>query len=241
MEPNLQPLVESVMTGKGLYSLSEAAFYAKMPQATLSSWFFGRKGRDAYRDHSLPDEVQRFLTFDEFIEAVAIRSLRNEHKFSLQEILDALKFAEDTWQIRHIFSHPRHRAAVEPGQKGLFIYLEGDEDPFQISKKRSRGQKQFQPMIQDYLKLLDFDASEHVISYKPAVLHGKTISMQPSLCFGEPIVKDAVYPVRVLYDAYKAEGGIKKAADLYEVDFASVQAAVEYWESLNKARTHRAA
>ncbi len=236
MVHNLKPLVDSVMSGQGLYSVSEAAFYAKMPRVTLSTWFFGRKDRSAYREHSLPNDGQQFLTFDEFIEAVAIRSLRNEYNFQPSQILEALTFAERNWGIKHLFSHPRHRVAID-NKKGIYIYLDGDEDPTQISQPKMRGQKSFHPLVQSYLKLLEFDTNEHLISYKPA----DSISMQPLICYGEPFVDNVYYPVKTLYDAYQSEGGVAKAAKLFEIDEDSVRKAVKYWDSLTKASTNKAA
>lgn len=233
---NLNPLVDSVLSGQGLYSVSEAAFYAKMPRVTLSTWFFGRSDRSAYREHSLPSDEQQFLTFDEFIEAVAIRSLRSEHNFQLSQILEALTFAEEKWGIKHLFSHPRHRAAID-NKKGIYIYLDEDGDPVQISKPSLRGQKSFHPLVQSYLKLLHFDTKEHLISYKPA----DSISMQPSICYGEPFVDNVYYPVKTLYDAYLSEGGIVRAANLFEIDEESVKKAVRYWDSLTKPPPNKAA
>lgn len=238
MAENDQPLVQSIMSGKGLYTIGEAAFYAKMPQTTLAQWFFGRGDQEAYRQAELEGSSQRFLTFDEFIEAVAIRALRKQRNFSLKEIFNALRYAEEKFDIRHVFSHPKHRAFVDES-RGLFIQLDGEITPIQISKPA--GQTLFAPLAQDYLRLMKWDESGNLIAYAPANLYGHEISMRPTMCFGEPVVQEVAYPVSALYEAYKTEGSFKRAAELYEVDENSVKAAVDYWNSLANARNNKAA
>jgi uncharacterized protein (DUF433 family) len=238
MAPNFQPLVDSVMSGRGLYAITDAAFYAKIPTSTLSDWFFGRKNREAFRDAEFKGFEDRFITFDEFVEALAIRYLR-KRGFSLSEILDALSFAEAQYGVQNMFSHPEHRMATD-SSKHLHLFLANESNPIQVSGKRGKGQQSFNLLVQDYLNFLTFENNK-AIAYRPASILGHNIAMFPKKSFGEPIIEDVGYSVQTLSDSARAERSTARAADLYEVDESAVKAAVQYWNELEEARNRKSA
>src|SRR5262249_22443938 len=133
-------VIDSVMSGQGLYTVAEAALYARMSCQTANAWFFPSR-RSRLREAVITDQASRYLTFPEFAEAVAIRFLRHHYKVSLQGIKDALEYVKK--------SHPnieypltQQQSKIKVYQKQLFIYMDGDdENPVQISGKRNIGQK----------------------------------------------------------------------------------------------------
>src|SRR5665213_3736375 len=96
-------LDEMVEGGTGLYTLGEAAKYARMPQVTLVRWFKG----DNYCERVVPLEDSKAVTFLDFVQALAIRNLRfnyKKYKISLQDIRDAIERSTKEYGITHPFA-----------------------------------------------------------------------------------------------------------------------------------------
>ena len=105
-------LLQAATTGHGVYSLPEAARYAKMHQKTLRSWFCGGTDRAALRPGEINSLEFKAITFLEFVEALAIRSLRRDYSVSLQKIRAAINTAQDRYGVNHPFAHKAHRTPL---------------------------------------------------------------------------------------------------------------------------------
>ena len=220
-------LLHAATSGIGVYSIPEAARYAKMNQATLRTWFGGVKNRPPLRETEIASSDFKAITFLEFIEAVAIRSLRVDYKVSLQTIRQAIKNASKKYEIEHPFAHRDHRTVLIG--RDLHIFLAEDlKNPVQLTGK-AIGQKSFRPCIEAYMKELDFDSTGLARLYRAYTFNGENIVMNPSVHFGEPIVQAHGYTAHTLYQAALAEGGIGRAANIYEVPEAAVEAAYRYF------------
>ena len=79
-------VVQSIAAGRGLYGLNEAAFYARMPAATLRAWFYPKQEASRLITSQIEDGDEKFVSFLDFVEALAIRSLRLDCKIPLQKI-----------------------------------------------------------------------------------------------------------------------------------------------------------
>src|SRR5437016_4763932 len=92
-------IIESVKRDAGLYTLAQAAMFARIPLNTLNYWYYGTKSRKPLRQSEIAREEGKFVTFLEFVEALAIRSLRKERNISLPKIREAIKEAQDKYHI----------------------------------------------------------------------------------------------------------------------------------------------
>lgn len=220
-------LLHAVTTGTGVYSIPEAARYAKMSPATLRTWFGGVRNRTPLRESEINSPEFRAITFLEFVETIAIRSLRVDYKVSLHTIRQAIKNASERYRVEHPFAHRDHRTVLIG--KDLHIFLAEDpENPVQLTGSQT-GQKSFRPCIEAYMKELEFDEGGLARLYRAYTFNGEDIVMNPSVHFGEPILKTYGYTAQTLYKAALAEGGIDRAADIYEVPEAAVEAAYRYF------------
>lgn len=226
-----QHLAEKLLNGEGLYSLRDAAYFARIPQQTLSAWFFGR-GENQYRHAKLSDLPEKLLTFEEFIEAIAIRSLR-EKGFSLKSILAALTQAELLCDATKVFTNPNFRFLADKKEKRLYVAPKSDS-PVGIEGKNDVGQIAFETVIKDYLQLIEFDKNYNALVYRPLEMDGFNIALNPTRSFGEPIVEQVDYPVRTLIRAIKEEGSIEKAAWMYDVPEQALKLAMYYEKYLNE-------
>ncbi len=220
-------LFHAATSGVGVYSLSEAARYAKMHEATLRNWFCEVSGRKALRQGEITAGDFKAITFLEFVEAVAIRSLRVDYRVSLQKIREAISNAEQKYGISHPFAHRDHRTVLVGSDLHIFL-KEDQENPVQLTGKIV-GQKSFRTCIEAYMKELDFDADGLAKLYRAYSFKQESVVMNPTAHFGEPIVRSCGYTAQTLYRAAIAEGGISRAANIYQVSEDAVEAAYRYF------------
>jgi uncharacterized protein (DUF433 family) len=223
-------LVDSIKENRGLYSLKEAATYARVAPMTLQRWLFGTKTTAALRASEIDPAEGRYVTFIEFIEAAAIGELRLKN-IPLQRIRQAIDTAKKHYGIEHPFAHEKHWCYTVG--KDLFITL--DEKSIAGLSGKDRHQLSSRPLLEAYMKNIEFD-SEHMAAAFTAYRYGQSaIKMTPTKLFGEPILERSGYPALTLWNAANEEGSIELAAKNYDVEVEEVEAACEYWKSLQAA------
>lgn len=219
-------LLNAAMTGRGVYSISQAARYARMPVATVRSWFFPTEGRQGLRRGDIDSPDHKALSFYDFVEALAVRTLRVDQKVSLKTIRQAIDFAQTQYGKEHIFARESHRTLLDQ-RRQLHIILEGEEHPIAISGKEA-GQQSFQTCVEMYMKDLQFNQDGLAELYTAFRFGDQAVIMNPAFSFGEPVMQDSGYPADVLWRAVIAEGSVERAAALYDASPASVEAAYRY-------------
>jgi hypothetical protein len=221
---------ETVQNASGLYTLVEAARFAGVHPATLQYWYYGTTGRKPLRQTEILQSEGKFLTFHEFVEALAIRSLRVKNQTSLQKIRSAIQEANQKYGIEFPFSQQEHKTVL--CGRDFHIFLEPDA-PTGLTGK-DRAQKSFKPCLEPFMEELRFDEKKVACEYI-AFRFGegdKVIRMNPKFCFGEPIVGRSGYTAESLYKAAVSEGDYARVSQYYEIDRESVAAACRYWEGL---------
>lgn len=222
-------ILETVQNRAGLYTLSEAALFAGIRPQTLRYWHYGTRTSQPLREAQISKTEGKFLTFYEFVEALAIRSLRLQKKASLQKIRAAVQEASEKYNVDYLFAHRDHRTVLIGGE--FHIFLEQDS-PTGLTGK-DRGQKSFQPCLESFMEDLKFDDKRMACEYVAYRYGNKSIRMNPSFHFGEPMVGDTGHTAETLYIAAVAEGSVDRVCEFYDVDRESVLAACRYWESLS--------
>lgn len=221
--------LDAATKGSGVYTAAEAARYAKIPIATLNAWFFGTQKRQPLRRGAIHDDGAKAVTFVEFVEALAIRALRIDHKISLQKIREAITTAKNEYGIDHPFAHKDHKTVLI--NQDLHIFLgSNEENPIGLTGK-DRGQKSLKPCIEAYMMDLEFDENG-LASIYTAYTHNNThVVLNPARQFGQPVVAENGYSAETLWRAAVTEGGFERAADIYEVTPEAVEAAYRYCNS----------
>lgn len=226
---------ETVLTASGLYTVNEAALYAKMTPITLGRWLFGDKSHAALRGSLIPKSEGKFLTFLEFVEALAVRTLRNTHGLSLQKIRGALDMCKREYGIDYPFANRDHKVFLLGSE--LNITIGKNPNPVQLTGKNKR-QQSIRPCIEQFMRDLVFDdkktATEYIAYRYPVPNEAATINvtMNPRYCFGDPVVQGTGYRAETLWRAAVAEGSEDRAAQFYEVSVNSVIAACRYCEDM---------
>lgn len=219
--------LQATIEGLGAYSVAEAARYARMPKATLNRWFFGTKAVEPMSRSRILDQQTKRISFTDFVEALAIRSLRADHGVPLQKIKEAIRNAKEHYHIEHPFARKDHRTVLVG--KDLHIFLKEDANNPVGLTGRDMGQKSMKPCIEAYMKDLDYDANGYAVLYRAFTFRDQIIELNPKIRFGAPCLAGSGYSAETLWRAAVTEGSIEKAADLYEVPAAAVEAAYRYW------------
>jgi uncharacterized protein (DUF433 family) len=224
----MKMLEDLVGSGSGLYTLREAARYARMQPITLTRWFKG----DDYCKRVLRVEDSKIITFLDFVQALAIHDLRAFYHIPLKHIREAADRAFNEFGIAHPFAY-KHTTYLFDGK--LWIQPEGI--PLIQIAGRERGQIGLTPIIENFSKDVAFDPeTSFAMSYKAferAYASGThKITMNPKLRFGEPLLDDVGYTPEALFEAAKIEGR-EATAKNYGVTEDQVQICIDYFDHLS--------
>lgn len=201
----------------GLYSIQEASTYARLHYNTLSRWM-EMNGVKVIND-------EKFISFLDLVQALAIRNIRRQHSIPLHKIRESVDNAKKKYGIEYPFAR-KHTTYLYG--KDIYISLEENDDPTIISG-RNTGQIAIRKIIELYLKDLSFNPDGWAITYEP--MNG--IILDPKFRFGEPIVKSVKIPAIALWEAVESEGSLEAAALTYGVSLEDVLLASKYIDSLD--------
>lgn len=218
-------VLEAATEGLGLYSVTEAARYAKMPANTIRGWFFPSQ-RKPMRRGDIASDCEKAISFLDFVEAIAVRSLRVDYGVSLNTIRKAIDFAQEEYEIDHIFAREDHRTLIDP-KRQIHITFPGEKSPVKMGGKGA-GQMTLEPCVEGYMKDLRFNEQKVAEIYTAFQYGEQKVVMDPAFRFGEPIIEENGYPANVLWRGVIAEGGFQRAAQLYGASVESVEAAYRY-------------
>lgn len=222
--------------GIGLYTPKDAAFYARVPTQTLKRWVMGNKRGRPVVKREISDENDATITFLDFVQALAIRSIRTQFrkKVSLQKIREAADRASEKYGVEYPFARPHSTYVITAGSNVGEVVLRLDNEQLVQATGSEKDQFLIGPIAELYLDRLTFDdESKYAIEYRPMQSErAGAILMNPHRRFGEPLVEECGYSARALWEAVIAEGGIDAAATAYGVKPEHVKLAYEYFDYL---------
>jgi len=208
------------------YGVAEAVRYLKIAPATLRSWVVGRsypKGEgDAYFEPliQLPEEDTRLLSFNNLIEAYALRSLRREHGVSIKAVRKAIDYAESKLNIPRLLLS--HELLTHAGD--LFVQRYGEL----INLSRS-GQLALRKILEAHLRRIDWKDELPVRLY-PYFEHdyNKLIAIDPFIQFGRPVLIRKGISTSVIADRIDAGESVEFIAADYDIAKSEVELAIMY-------------
>lgn len=216
-----------------MYTPAEAAFYSRVRTQTLNRWLFGSKHGDRVIFPEAGDD-DRVVTFLDFVQSLAIRSIRNTFKIPLQKIRQTVDLAR-TQGVEYPFAveHSTYLFGDEnaPGHGDLVLRI-GD-DLLQASG-RSKGNYVMREIAELYMRDLHFSPetglADRYVAW--ADRDGAKITMDPRFRFGEPVIESCGFTARTLWEAYEIEGGIDQAAEAFGIDRSQIELALSYYDHL---------
>lgn len=240
-------IASNSILGVGLYSPSEAARYMRASPQRLSRWIYGTSNSDPVFKPELDTlNDERVVTFLDFAQALSIQDIRLNIGIPLQQIREAYRRAQKEYDIDFPF-------AVE---NGIFVFGEiqvpklcvlgiyipaGERDSREDCAKRMAVQLtgrhnrniMIHEIVKDFSRRLHFSTSSGVVDqYECYKNDDHRIVMDPQVRFGSPYLEEVGYRAETLFDAARIEGGVERAAKIYDVPVSAVQTAVAYMREL---------
>lgn len=211
--------------GIGAYTAAEAGRLIGVPAATLRHWVFGYsydhhgprvQQEPLWRPQYGLDQDEPLLGFRDLLEARIVRGFRRQG-IGLPTIRSCLRFAREIVEDDHPFSTKRFKT----DGKRLFLETEGGS-LVDLKLRQNVFKKVVEPSFVD----LDFDAN--VASRWWLLPNKKTVVLDPSRSFGQPIVAQSGVPTARLAQAVEAEGSVRRVAQIFELQPALVKDALEF-------------
>lgn len=216
--------------GIGIYTPSEAAMYARLSPLTMSRWLFGGSRGRAVFDPQLGQD-DKLVTFLDFVQALAIRSIRlTRPKIQLEKIREAIQLAEDRGHKYPLAR--RHKIFILSNDVVINI---GDEDlpQFIQASGKFKNNRIFTQVAELYARDIGYDDADGLASsYLAHRFEECKVMMNPKIRLGEPMIETCGYSAQALWDAYRSEGGVDQAAKAYDVKPVEVMAAVSYFDQI---------
>jgi uncharacterized protein (DUF433 family) len=225
---------DNELLGIGLYTMAEAALYARVSPQKLSRWTFGNKAGAAVFRSQRGSTEQRFVSFLDFVQALSVRAVRSQFpEVPLSNIREAIENAQRDHLTPFPLALENHRIFVN-GTRLVINIGQQEKDLVELNREH-RGQRAFHQVVQVFVKNLDFDASGVANKYTPFISKNGRIVMDPAVRMGEPLVAECGYTAMALVEAVKNEGSIEEATRAYGVTAKNIRTAFEYLDTLQIA------
>jgi uncharacterized protein (DUF433 family) len=215
----------SELLGVGLYTPEEAALYARVSSRMMTRWLYGSAVGEAVMRPQIEDQQERLVTFLDFVQTLAVRAVRLDHRVPLQKIRHAIEKAEREYDVPYPLArmHTTYLLGTE-----LVIKLREDEY-VQLSGKH-KDNRLITKVAEFYMIDLTFNTQGLASAYRPFKWGNLEIKMDPKIRFGEPLVSTCGYSARALWEAFKSEGSLEAAAEAYGVKTEEVEAGCRYFD-----------
>ncbi len=204
------------------YSISEAAFYVRIPATTLAAWTRGQDYRTRQGVHrtfepliELADPKNRLLSFYNLVEAHMLRST-TERGVPLKNVRKALDYIRDALPG----SHPLLMHDFEVSGKDVFIQHLGDT----VNATRY-GQLAMRKILDRYLKRIERDPRGLPLRVFP--INSKRLVIDPQFSSGKPVVKDRGIVASVLWGRKATGETIPEIAKDYGLTQLEVKEAIQ--------------
>jgi hypothetical protein len=204
--------------GHGVYTISEAALYARVPPQLMSRWLFGSASGESVIHPQIKTE-EKLVTFLDWVQTLAIREIRIQKKIPLYKFRQAIKTAKDYYRL----SYPFARNHCTYLWNGDLVIKKPDDKEFLEASGKHRGQILFS-FVESYLEKLDYSNDGLAALYRIyKSQHDVEITMNPQIHFGEPMLPSG-YSAMSIWESIKAEGGIEQARKAYGISKEEVEA-----------------
>jgi uncharacterized protein (DUF433 family) len=213
------------LLGIGLYTPSEAAFYARVLPQKFARWTFGNKSSDAVFHAQRANVEDREVSFLDFMQALAVRAVRIQYpSVPLSAIREAIDNARKMFGVAFPLAVKDHKIHVFSSRMLINIGDIPHPDLVELNQPH-RGQRAFHQVVEGFVDNVEFDPENNLaIKFRPVA----KIIMDPKIRMGEPIVEGCGYTARALAEAVRIEGSINAAASAYGVSESDVKIAMNY-------------
>jgi uncharacterized protein (DUF433 family) len=213
------------------YGVTEAAWYLKIPPTTLRPWVAGREYRDRIKPFrplmKTPERNPPQLSFHNLVEAYILRSLRREHRVSIEAVRQAIDFAQKECGVERLLLSPELSTAA--GELLLDKYGE------LINLNRS-GQLIMKKLFEAHIKRITWDQANTPSHLYPFITgtvddprdEQKIIVIDARRAFGRPIISRRGISTSVIVERIDAGELEEDVAADYDLRKEELDAAMLY-------------
>ena len=217
--------------GLGIYSVPEAAYYARLRTQTMRRWLFGNSQGDPVLDPEFGvSEENQDVSFLDFVQSLAIRSITTSPKSSripIQKIRQAVEDAKAMYGIQYPLAM-RHKVY----QLGNDLVIKTRENEIVGVSGTHRGNKVITEIAEIYMRKIEFGDDGLVNRYKIWGHGDDQIVMDPKIRFGEPVFLKYGIPAETLFQAVNSEGNVLNASECHEVPQSAIFTAIDFFDHL---------
>lgn len=214
--------------GNGVYAYSEAARLTGLKWACIREWFRTRsddaKSQPVFRSDYEPVDGDRAISFLDLIDVFVAGQLR-EHGVSLQTLRCVYARLQEELRTKHPFCRS------ELLSDGKIVFTRGmDAKGEEELKEVLTRQKVFPSVLLPFLKRIDYGAVTK-LAERWRITDRAVID--PTICFGKPIVESIGIPTAILAAAYQANDKDEElVGEWYNIHPKYVLAAVEFEDNM---------
>ena len=214
----------------GIYTRSQAAYLARLRPQTMARWFDVSVGHGPAVRHNETTLGSSVVGFTDLMQLMAVRSIRvaGENRISLQKVREITIKAEEVG-----FSSPLAIEGVEIFLLGKDVVLKLPDGGLLMGSGKYAKHYVMEPVLRPYLEGVKYDKNGVANIYRPPVAPG--VCLDPTRQWGSPIIEKSSYTVATLVNAVQAEGSIKSAARICNVDENDVRMALQFEDYLRGA------
>ena len=213
--------------GHGLYSVREAALYARVSPQMVNRWMYGNHSGKAVIEPQYDDKDR--VSFLDFVQLLAIRDLRKSKNIPLNSFRQAIQTASERG-----FEHPFAREHCVYFHSKTIVLLPPNCDPkkFVVASGKHRQSELF-PFMEEYMDHMELDHEGYIKKYRvyTSTSGGVTIEMDPKVRFGEPLLPSK-YSAPAVWDAIQSEGSVENASKCLSISIEEVRAGAEFYNHL---------
>lgn len=214
---------------RGVYTPDQAARLLRIQPAMVTRWIYGSGKLKAAVLPEYEEHDGELITFRDLVQSMAIRAIRTQKQISLQKIRATVEAAK-----AHSVQFPFARLHTTYVFRDDMVLRLNDGRLIQVTGKY-KNHDLMEPIVYDYLDDLGFDDYGLANIYTPIRRGFRSVQLSPSVNYGAPTVQPGAYTVATLINAFHAEGGIDKAANICDVNEGDIKIALEYEAKLNLA------
>lgn len=209
--------------GLGIYSTSEAARLINASRSEIARWTYGASDREPLW-HAYYSDIadSREISFADLMELRVVKAMRRAG-LSLQSIRFAINLARERFEMERPLSTTCFKV------DGKEILLEAEGALVSLSKNHA-GQRVFREIVQQSLNDLEFEG-ERPARWVPK--SARSIVIDPSRLFGQPILDEYGVATRTINEDYQAFKDIKYISNIYEIPTAMVREAINFERRLD--------
>lgn len=209
-----------------LYSPAEAARFLRLPASTVRAWAFGQgyKAKDGEPRRFKPvistaDPNNRRLSFLNLVELLVLAAIRKQHQVELKQVRSAVEFLRKRFPSKHPLADNDFQT------DGINLFVEKYGDLLNISRD---GQIAMKEVIQQYLKLVERDASGvpfklHLPRRADAPDPLAAVVIDPERGFGRPVLDGRGIRTEVVVERFRAGESIASLAEDYGLDASVIE------------------